>query len=107
MTQSAYFDIKGEPINLDEWIGWRRDWHYRLIAEDFLDNQRMVRTLWTGYDASMEPSPYPLIFTTEVHGAKNDDWTLQRYDYHSLTEAERGHDTAVYRWGREYVEDEK
>jgi hypothetical protein len=119
---SRYYDRKGKPLTLDEFInlfGKDRvsERKYKILKQETLKTGYWVSTVWLGLDHSFERGP-PLIFETMVFESKDHSSDLDCARYATEEEAFAGHAEMVKRWndpvkdakrrlaGEEHSEDE-
>jgi hypothetical protein len=85
-----YFNRRGEPISLDEWIALiQGDLDYRLVRQTMIEEVQ-VSTVWLGLDHGWGEG-MPVIFETMIFGAGDGE----QYRYATEDEAIAHHEQLV------------
>lgn len=85
-----YYDLDGNPIDMETWATRFEDVDGRRIGLDERGDVR-ISTVWLGLDHQWGDGP-PLIFETMVFGGEHDG-EMRRYS--TREQAERGHEAMV------------
>lgn len=96
-----YYNRKGEPITIEEWLFQRRRYEENVLARENLANSFIVATFFTGKDPGYreELGGEPLIFETVIFDCRpsvnNSAKVFGRELYPNMAEALLGHQRLV------------
>lgn len=90
-----YFDKEGIEIDRDTWGALFEKHDYRRIDHTMLDNGMSISTVWLGMQGGFGIEPY-LFETMAFAPGSYEDMDVQRY--HTMKEAQHGHQEMVNKW---------
>ena len=94
-----YYNKKGDEISPELCNELLKDFDYKVIKYETLQDGKRVSTVWLGLDFKYREEGLPLIFETMVF-PKNDYTDLDAERYSTKEEAIAGHKEMVEKWSK-------